>query len=49
MSQPLEKNFAQTLSPVKAPATRRRNQRSHQAILKATAELSKSAQINLCL
>ena len=39
MSQQLEKNFTQTLSPVKAPATRRWNQRSHQAILKATAEL----------
>ncbi|MDF5725911.1 MAG: hypothetical protein PUP91_36790 [Rhizonema sp. PD37] len=49
MSQQLEKNFTQTLLPVKASTTHRRNQRCHQAILKATAELSKSAQINLCL
>lgn len=39
MSQQLEKNFTQPRSPIKAPATRRRNQRSHQAILKAAAEL----------
>jgi len=39
MSQQLENKSTQTLSPAKAPATRRRNQRSHQAILKAAAEL----------
>jgi|SRR5579883_284271 AcrR family transcriptional regulator len=39
MSQQLENKGTQTLPSVKERATRRRNQRSHQAILKATAEL----------
>ncbi|BAZ19847.1 hypothetical protein NIES4073_07200 [Kalymmatonema gypsitolerans NIES-4073] len=38
MSQLLE-NTEKTISVCKAPTTRRRNYRSHQAILKATAEL----------
>ncbi|MBR8836463.1 MAG: TetR/AcrR family transcriptional regulator [Stigonema ocellatum SAG 48.90 = DSM 106950] len=37
--QKLENNGSQKLFPLKAPATRRRNQRSHQAILNAAAEL----------
>ena len=38
-TQQLENNVSQTQSPLKVPATRRRNQRSHQAILNAAAEL----------
>ncbi|MDF5730673.1 MAG: TetR/AcrR family transcriptional regulator [Rhizonema sp. PD38] len=38
-TQQLEKNVSQTQSPLKVPATRRRSQRSHQAILNAAAEL----------
>lgn len=39
MSQQLENKAAQTLSSPQTAAPRRRNQRSHQAILKAAAEL----------
>ncbi|NMG08412.1 TetR/AcrR family transcriptional regulator [Brasilonema sp. UFV-L1] len=39
MSQLLENKTTQKPSPTEAPVIRRRNQRSHQAILKATAEL----------
>ncbi|MEI2577700.1 TetR/AcrR family transcriptional regulator [Scytonema sp. PRP1] len=39
MPQKVENKETQMLSPPKAPSIRRRNQRSHQAILKATAEL----------
>ncbi|KAB8314819.1 TetR/AcrR family transcriptional regulator [Tolypothrix campylonemoides VB511288] len=39
MSQLLENKTTQKPCPTEAPAIRRRNQRSHQAILKATAEL----------
>ncbi len=39
MSKQLENNNAQTPSSTKLPLNRRRNERSHQAILKAVAEL----------
>lgn len=39
MSQLLENKTTQKPCPTEAPVIRRRNQRSHQAILKATAEL----------
>ena len=39
MSKQIENNDAQTPSSTKLPSTRRRNERSHQAILKAVAEL----------
>jgi AcrR family transcriptional regulator len=39
MPQKVENKETQTLSPPKVPSNRRRNQRSHQAILKAAAEL----------
>ncbi len=38
-TQQLENNVSQTQSPLKVPVTRRRNQRSHQAILTAAVEL----------
>ncbi|MUG97274.1 TetR family transcriptional regulator [Scytonema sp. UIC 10036] len=39
MSQKVEHNRTQIKSPTKTPSTRRRNQHSHQAILKAASEL----------
>ncbi|GAA6621122.1 TetR/AcrR family transcriptional regulator [Scytonema sp. NUACC26] len=39
MSQKVENNRTQIKSPAKSPSTRRRNQRSHQAILQAASEL----------